>query len=162
MPDFYTQTITNANKKPIAFTPTQNLGGRLKSSVEVFNFPASGIANGDVIHWTFLDSEARVSAIRVNHGAVAGLAANIGVYDIPDNGGKVVDASLFGGGHTFTSAEINAVIAPQTPKDCNKPIWQLLGLPANPHKKYELCLTITAAPTAAADVAMEVQYVDGN
>jgi len=43
--------------------------------------------------------------------------------------------------------------------DKEKPLWEALGLSADPQREYDIALTLTAAnQTAAADVALRVQY----
>jgi hypothetical protein len=154
-------TLTNAQRIPMRLTPTFIHRGRIRESVAMIAVETTDKA-GDIYRLTRVPSEARVSEVIVNHQAIAGLAANIGLYKPNYAGGQVVNDSLFGGGHTFTSAELNAVIAPQKAADVEKQIWELLGLEADPHAEYDFCLTLTAPPTAAGNLAVRFKYVDGN
>ena len=46
--------------------------------------------------------------------------------------------------------------------DVEKPLWQALGLTADPNKLYDIAVTLTAAAGSAGTVSLKVQYVDGN
>ena len=47
-------------------------------------------------------------------------------------------------------------------EDVEKPLWEALGLTADPRKLYDIAMTLTAAAAATGDISLKVRYVDGN
>lgn len=76
---------------------------------------------------------------------------NVGLYDI--NGGAVVDATLFASAINVNSAAVapTEIAHESGTYDISKieqPLWQVLGLSADPQKEYD----VTAVLAAASDV----------
>jgi len=158
--------ITNADTGVL--TNATAAGGILRSAVGTVE-----VANGDSIGSTFrlarVPSNARVSRIFHNCDAITSAAADIGLYRTAADGGAVVDADFFASAASIASALVNntdvtheaAGSGNQFGEIANveKPLWQALGLSADPGVMYDVVWTLTAAATAAGTLSGEVQYV---
>jgi len=90
-------------------------------------------------------------------------AGDIGIYQTAANGGAVVDADFFASAQLLTTALPNTEVTHESGvygvNDKEKPLWEALGLSADPQIDYDVAITLTAAnQTAAADVALLVEY----
>ena len=45
--------------------------------------------------------------------------------------------------------------------ELEQPLWQILGLTADPNVMYDLVATLTAATTAAGTLTVKVEYTQG-
>jgi hypothetical protein len=75
----------------------------------------------------------------------------------------VVDADFFGSAVLLTSIQNEVNVTREsgvyTLANLEKPLWEALGLSADPQVEYDVTLTLTAAnTTTAAQVALRVQY----
>jgi len=93
--------------------------------------------------------------------------ADVGLYDVAAvNSGAVVDADFFTAalslkdGAIANSNVLNGNII--TLANSEKPIWELLGLSADPGKWYDVALTLVGDADAGGTVKAELKYVDGN
>lgn len=93
-------------------------------------------------------------------------AADIGIYQTTDNGGAVVDQDFFASAQALTSAlansdvtfEANGADASYDKSMVEKPLWQALGLTADPKRDYDVVATLTAATVSAGTVSLQVTY----
>jgi len=91
-------------------------------------------------------------------------AADIGVYQTAANGGAVVSAALFGSAVVLTTALVHSDVTHEsgtyTVADVEKPLWQALGLSADPGIEYDIAATLTAANGAGAtpSVTLHTRY----
>lgn len=90
---------------------------------------------------------------------------NIGVYETPENGGAVVDADFFIAGANFDPGGGAAIAALDITHgnafdidDAEKPLWEVLGLSADPHKDYDIVATVAEAPQNGFTVTLKVRY----
>jgi hypothetical protein len=80
------------------------------------------------------------------------------------NGGAVVDADLFGSAISCASqvkiTEILEESAEYTIAEMAKPLWEVLGLTADPHRFYDVCATVvtTDVTTGTGALGVRVQY----
>ena len=92
-------------------------------------------------------------------------ALDIGVYQTDDNGSAVVDADFFASAASVISALVDSNVAHESGvygiEDKNKPLWEALGLSADPQISYDIAGTITTAAGSTGTVMVEVTYVDG-
>jgi hypothetical protein len=146
--------------------------GLLKESVGVVE-----VVNADSIASTYrlarVPSNARVSRVLISCDAITSAAADVGVYDIPAvNSGAAIDVDFFASAQSIATALSHTDITHEADPadagagygqgDVEKPLWQALGLTADPGKLYDIVATLTAAATATGTLALKVQYVDGN
>jgi hypothetical protein len=163
--------VTNADAATQTNISLKIAGGRLRESVGTVE-----AVNGDSIGSTFrlarIRSNDRVSRVMLSCDAISSCAGDVGIYDIAAIGGAVVDADFFASAQSLASALVNADVTHEADAadagagfghaDVEKPLWQALGLAADPYKLYDIAVTLTAAAAANGTIAMKVQYVNGN
>lgn len=97
--------------------------------------------------------------------ATTGGAINLGVYRTVPDGGAAVSASLFASAYALTgSANANTEMLFKsgtfTTAMTTQPLWQALGLSADPQCDYDIASTISTTFNAAAvGQAITVNYV---
>lgn len=164
--------VTNGDSAtPSTNVATKLLTGRLKSSVGVVE-----VANGDSIGSTLrlakVHSSHRINRVLISCDAITSAAADIGIYDEARAGGAVVDVDFFGSAVSIATALVHSDVTHEADPadagagyghaDVEKPLWQALGLTADPGKWYDLVATLTAAATATGTLVGKVEAVDGN
>lgn len=164
--------VTNAD----AATQTNNsqkiAGGRLRESVGTIE-AVSGDSIASVYRLARVGSGVRISQIMLSCDAITTCAGDVGVYDVAAvNSGAVVDADFFASAQSLATALVNTDVTHEADAadagagfglaDVEKPLWQALGLSADPNKLYDIAVTLTAAAGSAGTVSMKVRYVDGN
>lgn len=93
-------------------------------------------------------------------------AANIGIWRTTDDGGAVVDADFFGSAVVLTSAlsnsdittEANGASSAHSKANMEKPLWEALGLSADPKIDYDVVAQLSAATVDAGAIALQVMY----
>lgn len=162
--------ITALDAVPSKKLATIVAGGRLRERVGTLE-----VANGDSIGSTLrlarVRSSDRISRLLLSCDAITSAAADVGIYDTAENGGLVIDADFFASAQSLAAALVNQDISHEADAadagagfglaDVEKPLWQALGLSADPNKDYDVVATLTAAATAAGTVSAKVQYLDG-
>ncbi len=163
--------VTNADAATQTNISLKIAGGRLRESVGTVE-----AVNGDSIGSTFrlarIRSNDRVSRVMLSCDAITTCAGDVGIYDIAANGGAVVDADFFASAQSLAAALVNQDVTHEADAadagagfglaDVEKPLWQALGLAADPYKLYDIAVTLTAAAASNGTIAMKVQYVNGN
>lgn len=130
------------------------------------------LANGDSIGSTYrlcrLPSNARISRVLLSCDAITSGAGDVGVYKTYRDGGTVVDVDFFASAQSIATALVHSDVSHEADPadagagwghaDVEKPLWQALGLTADPYLEYDITLTLTAATTEAGTVSMKVQF----
>lgn len=159
--------ITNADTASQKLNSTRLQEGRMKESVGTVA-AANGDSIASIYRFARIPSGARVSEVILLCDAITSGAGDVGLYDVPTvNAGAVVDADLFASAQSIaTEIKIGTNVAHESGvyglEDVEKPLWEALGLTADPRKLYDIAMTLTAATTAAGDISLKVRYVDGN
>lgn len=110
-------------------------------------------------------SNARISSIKLMTGDASSAGAfNLGLYKTAADGGAVVDADLFASAFALTAGPFyNAELidnAQYSVAEQVKPLWEVLGLAADPCIEYDVAATIsTTYNGASVGQAIKVQYV---
>ena len=129
-------------------------------------------ANGDSIASIYrfcrVPSNARISRVLLSCDAITSGAGDVGVYKTARDGGAVVDVDFFGSAVSIASALSHSDITHEADAadagagygqaDVQKPLWQALGLTADPYIEYDIAVTLTAAAAAAGTMSMKVQF----
>lgn len=93
-------------------------------------------------------------------------AISIGLYQTAENGGAVVDADLFStivlSDGPYNQAAVLFESGEYTQAESFQPLWQTLGLTADPNREYDVCALVTTTfnggPTT---ILFEMEYVTG-
>jgi hypothetical protein len=157
-------------------TPTVQNSANLSRGVLREDQGFAVIGNGDSVGSTYrlfeCRSNDRVSEIvfwAPDIGTTT--AGDVGLYDITENGatGAVVDADFFASAQALNAGPYNNVdltfeagAAGGLITNGEKRIWEMLGLTADPNKKYDVVLTLTGAADAAGTALFRMRYVSGN
>lgn len=131
------------------------------------------VANGDSIASIFrmvqIPSNAVGELVKLYCDAITSAAGDIGIYRSVADGGAVVDVDFYASAQSIASAiatgtevqhEADAADAGAGfgLADLEKPLWQRLGLTADPGVVYDIAVTLTAAATAAGTLGLRVYY----
>lgn len=120
----------------------------------------------DILTFCVIPSNAVVRQVLLSCDAVTSAGAmDIGLYQTADNGGAVVDADFFASAQVVTSALSNSDVTHESGQypidDKNKPLWEALGLSADPQIDYVIAGTVTTDMGGAGTLCVEAVYVDG-
>lgn len=164
--DRNSNTITNMVASPrVAVDSNKGGAGQL---VEVAGYVANAADDSaNSIHrFVRVPSNARISQLLFSTGdATTAGAINIGVYQTADNGSAVVAAGLFVSALDLTGGPFNNLDATYesgeyTLAESVKPLWEVLGLSADPCREYDIAATISTTFNAAAvGQLLKVRYV---
>lgn len=161
--------LTNRDATPVVLSNDALTKGMVKAATGVV-----ACTSGDSIASTYrfcsIPSNCRPTSILVSCDALGGTTAGtIDIYDTTANGGAIVATTgtkCLNGGVSLVSALAGAEAfgggtsaAGYTPGNCEKFLWQVLGLTADPNKYYDVVLTLTAAVTSTGNVKLNVEYV---
>lgn len=167
--------LTNMETVPIVQSPAGIANGNLKVARGVVEL-ANGDSIGSIYKMCRIPSNAYVLRVLLYCDAITSGAADIGCYYAQPTrqGGAIatattgmvqVDLDVFATAQSIASALVvgTDVTHEATAANIDKletPLWQLCGLTADPAVDFDVCLTLTAATTAAGTVAVVVIYSD--
>ena len=148
----------------VAVNPSKGAASQLFEAGGLVVNAADDSANS-IHRFCRVPSNARISSVKLTTGdAVTAGNINVGLYQTVENGGAVVDADLFATtlaltGGPFNNAEIldaaQYIVAEQV-----TPLWQVIGLLADPNREYDVAATISTTYNAATlGQLIKVQYV---
>lgn len=155
--------ITNRDAATRVFNNPGVSKGMMCGSVGRVQTNADDSANSIIVFCT-IPSNAIVHSLRLysddsgNTGAM-----DVGLYRTTKDGGAVVDADHFASAVDINSAALNGSdilheSGQFSLEEAEKPVWEALGLSADPNLEYDVCGTLTAAVTAATDIVLKIQY----
>ena len=156
-----TLSLTNADATPRVIGNSRVLNGRVHQAVGNA-LAALDASIGSTYRLARVPSNAcALSVILSNAAFTTTGAADIGIYK--SDAGAVVSAAFFASAQLLTAALQNTEVTHEsgtyTLANREKPLWEALGLTADPGIDYDIALTLTAAnTTTAAQVALRVQY----
>lgn len=109
----------------------------------------------------------RVSALVKKSDAITSAAADFGLYRTTADGGAVVSVSAFGSAVSLATADVTGTDITHESgtydiSEIEMPVWQFIGLTADPGLTYDVVATLTAAATAAGTLTVHCQYSQGN
>lgn len=156
--------ITNADATPVVFNNSRITRAPLQEAIGTKQASASA-SIGSTYRLCRIPSNARISQVILSTDAFDTTGAgDIGIYQTAANGGAVVDADFFASAVVLTTALPNTAVTHESAvfgvEDVEKPLWEALGLSADPMRDYDVAITLTAANGAGAtpDVTLRVTY----
>lgn len=155
--------ITNRDADPKVINNPEVAKGVLKEAIGFLESETTD-TNGDILLMCTVPSNARISQVLLScdDSGTTG-AYDVGLYKTTAEGSAVVDADFFASAQVATTALVNSDVTHESAvfgiEDIEKPLWEALGLSADPQIQYDVALTQTAAPEADATVALKVRYV---
>lgn len=158
-------SITALDAVPSVMGNARVLGGLVHQAVGNA-LAASDASIGSIYRLARVPSNACALSVVLSNAAFTTTgAADIGIYKatVGSVAGAVVDADFFASAQALTTALQNTEVTHESGvyslANREKPLWEALGLTADPQILYDIALTLTAAnTTTAAQVALRVQY----
>ena len=156
--------ISNIGAQPRVLNNANSGGiGEVQNTAAALAVTTSEVST-NVLRFVRVPSNARVVSVRAANTALGGTCAgDIGIYRTAEDGGAVVDADFFGSAVSFVSAaqptEQMGESAVNTPVLQCQPLWQALGLTADPRVMYDVAVTLTANVSSGGSVAISVSFV---
>jgi hypothetical protein len=156
--------VTNATASPRVPNNPGVQGGLVRRAVgQVTNSAADDVAS--TYRYCRVPSNAyikRVTFASAASGATGQL--DIGVYQTAENGGAVVDADLFAsaldpGGGAIAPTDVTHESGQYTHAESLTPLWQVIGLTADPGREYDIVGTVTEIMADAVSHKVDVEYV---
>lgn len=155
--------ITQLDATPPTLPNSRLSRGGVRESIDV-----ATVTNGDSIASTYrlcrVPSTARISQILLSCPAITTCAGDVGLYRTAADGGAVVDADFFGSAVSLASALSNSDVTREsaviTVDKIGQPLWQQLGLSADPGVMYDVTVTLTAAAGSGGFVGAIARFVE--
>lgn len=153
--------VTNRDATPAVLSDPRLSGAEL---IEVAGHVQSNSDDSDDSEYllVYVPSSARISQVLLSHddSGTTG-AANVGVFNAD---GTVKDEDLFASALDINSAaQSNLDVTHESGEygieDTEKRLWEVLGESEDPYVDYIVGVKLTAAVTAATDIAAKVRYV---
>ena len=156
-------TITNRDASPVVLSNSNIKNARMREFVGTIETNGDDSTGATYIFGT-LPSNARVSQILLSvDGNNTGGTLNVGLYRTTVDGSAVVDADLFASaqalGTILTDSNITHESGVFGIEDLEKPLWEALGLSADPNLDYDLVGTIVTADDAADTISVKCRFV---
>lgn len=152
--------VGNADATPVVITNRILVRGPSFRAVGVVA-KAAGDNDTSVFRFARVPSNARIVSInRMNTAITAGTSYQIGVHETAANGGAAVSAGLFAATQDLSTASTGTQsrYLASAITTAEQPLWQLLGLTADPRKDYDITMTGVTVGTGAGSIAVEVDY----
>lgn len=168
-------TIANRDAVPKVFTDAYVSGGNICSSEGYVQSATATDSIGSIYRLCQVPSNARVESVILQCDAMTSGAANIGVYYptfIPAGtaqlsgvvANQAISASFFAAAQSIATAlgPTNVVNQSGTNTIAKQelPLWQALGLTADPGIDLDVCVTLSAALTAQGYIGLKTSYVE--
>jgi hypothetical protein len=156
--------ITNRDATPKVLNNPGLQGGNVKYACGTCE-----ITNGDDIGSTYIFCSVPSNAIMKKLSLFSDdigttTIADFGIYKSTVESNTVVDADFFGSAISLKDGAINGTDITHESgvfgvEDIEKPLWEALGLSADPHIMYDIVATLTAAADAAGTISVKAEYV---
>lgn len=155
--------VTNATASPRVPNNPSVQGGEVKRAAGmVTNSAADDV--GSTYRYCRVPSNATIKTVKfwsAASGATGQL--NVGLYQTAENGGAVVDADLFAsaidpGGGALSAVDITHESGEYTYAESLTPLWQVIGLTADPGRDYDVTATVSEIMADAVAHKIDVEY----
>lgn len=168
MADIYSVWQTNARSTPSVATPASKSVGVLREAIGHWS-PAADQADDSVMRGCRVPSNARISQVLICAAdATTAGKVDVGVYQTEDNGGAVVDRDLFASALDLANSaaaaagngDITYESGEYTFAESGKPLWEVLGLSADPVREYDICPVVeTLFDGGPTTLILKVRFV---
>lgn len=163
--DRNSEAISNLTATPRVINGPELSANKLQEVIGVIASAADDSQNS-IGRFCRVPSNARISQLLISaaDASTAG-AINVGVYQTAENGGAVVDADLFASafdlsGGPYTNQDITFESGEYTFAESEKPLWEVLGLSADPCRDYDIAYTIsTTFNGGPTSIRLAVRFV---
>lgn len=155
--------ITNAEATPATKNNSGVAGGAMRQSVATIEANAAGDA-GSTYRMVRVPSNATgISLIFACDDLGTTATVNVGLHDTTANGGAVVDADFFASAVNCNTAAVAPTHIEHESgvygiEDIEQPLWQALGLSADPGKDYDVVVTSVGDIDQDGTISVKLQY----
>lgn len=162
MPNVKSTSITNRDAVP-AVLNTAGLGAaaRLKEAYESVTTTTGGTATDKYI-MIEVPTTARVGSVQLQAAAMTQGSFNVGVYANTKAGGTAIDATFFAAAVSCATAVAPTEIKHQSGSyainEQSMPLWQAVGLTADPGGTFDIALASSNTITLGALVGLKAQW----
>jgi hypothetical protein len=157
--------VTNADATPPVRTHVKTSHGRLHEKVATLEIAAAD-SNDHEYRMCRMHSSWRISEItRFNDAITSGTDFNVGLFDIAENGGAVVNENLFADAISLASGSVTGVSEMYESgggigvEDIEQALWEMLGLSSDPGKWYDLTYKGVAVGSGSGTLSVRVRFV---
>jgi len=170
--------ITNRDATPKVLTDNLVSGGEFKESEGFVQSVTNADSAGSIYRLCTVPSRARVSSVLIQNGAFGGAAAvNVGVYwpdyqpfpiapygqhPMPSDAGTAISAAFFASALSVVGAGGPTDIINQSGTNTialqEQPLWQAIGLSADPGMDLDICVTVSTAIASQQYIGLKVRY----
>ena len=163
--------MTNRTATPITnsrndATDNANFEGSVIRTRRASMLSTATDASGTVQRYVRVPSNAVILQVFYSTAAATAGAVNIGVYQPAEFGGAALSASLFASAQVITAAlnrsDVTFQSGTYTPALRTQPLWQALGLAADPGRNFDLATTVSTTYVGASTTVpqiLEVTYI---
>jgi hypothetical protein len=158
--------LTNADATPAVINSAQVANGRVRHMRGVCAATTT-MAAGSTYRFFRIKSNDTIRDLRLDNATLgASCTMDFGLYQTAANGGAVADADLFASAVDMNTAnrglDIHRESGIITVANMEKPIWELLGLSADPQIEYDVTATVVVATAASGSFALTAGVVGKN
>lgn len=156
-------SITSLDASPPVPVGSYKHAGHVLQSYD-FAEVAAADSDASVYRMVRIPSNARVLSLDILNDAITGgTDYDLGVYDVAEAGGAVVDANVFSSAISMVTGRTLPLNAKYESTEVNidegdDRLWELLGLSSDPNKFYDICFTANTVGSAAGTIALEVKW----
>jgi len=155
--------VTNATASPRVINNPGVAGAEVRRTTGIITNSAADDV-GSTYRYVRVPSNAIIKTLRfwsAASGATGQL--NVGLYQTAENGGAVVDADLFAsaidpGGGALAAVDITHESGEYTFAESLLPLWQVIGLTADPVRDYDIAATVSEIMADAVSHKLDVEY----
>jgi glycine cleavage system aminomethyltransferase T len=155
--------VANLDQVPARQNSLGIAGARLREEVGTLEVAAAD-DDGSVFRFARVRSSDRVSSIEIFNDAITGgTAYEVGLHRTAADGGAAVDHDLFATAVSMATARVAPLDVTFEALDIiriEQPLWQMLGLSADPYIDYDVTMTATTIGTAPGTISVRLRYVD--
>jgi len=157
--------ISNADATPAVINTAQLANGTIRGMRGKAAVDAAA-SIGSTYRLARVKSNDLVQQLLLSCTAITSAAGDIGLYKTAADGGAVVDADFFASAQSLATALAQTNVTRESGvvsvANMEKPLWEALGLSADPQIEYDIAVTLTAAATAAGNLALDALVIGRN
>ncbi len=159
--------VTNADATPQTLNKQGLDGGRIRRRIGKATI-TSGDSAASIYRLVRIKSSDYIDKLFISSPDIGTTTtADFGLYDVAAvNAGAVVDADFFIAATTLKDGAIANLDVTHgniiTISNCEKQVWELLGLSSDPGKHYDIAATLVGAADGTGVLMARLFYIDGN
>lgn len=159
--------ITNRQASPrVLNNPGLGVGAVERTAYGYLASVTAALSITSIIRLVSVPSNGIMTDLRLSSAAQGAGAFDIGVCRTNDDGGAIVDQDFFGSAVSCASAVYNVDVLNETTSvntiaKQSQPLWQALGMTADPKAMLDICLIVTTTDvtTGTGAIALRARFV---